>query len=176
MPEFRITKYDPRHRNAEGDYTRDEWTAFSQIGREFDGQVLTDAEYRRAEEAYVSVALAFLREAGCHALFAQSVENAGGSIHAPAEGERLSLVRLDDVIRRILREEFWCRMQGDNGCFIHIGWDYYLYLGVEQECPEARRLATERGLFVEPCVSPYHPEPDQQDQAAAGPMSGQAQT
>ena len=175
MPEFRITKYDPRHRNAEGAYNRDEWTAFSHIGREFGGQVLTDAEYRRVEEAYVAVALAFLREAGCHALVAQGVENAGGSIYAPAEGERLSLVRLGDVIRRILREEFWCRLQGDNG-FIHIGWDYYLYLGVEQECPEARRLAAERVLFVEPCVSPYHPEPDQLDQAAAGPMSGQAKT
>ncbi len=176
MPEFRITKYDPRHRNAEGAYTRDEWTAFSHIGREFDGQVLTDAEYRRVEDAYVSVAVAFLREAGFHALVAQGVENAGGSIYAPAEGERLSLVRLGDVIRRILREEFWCRLQGDNGWFIHIGWDYYLYLGVEQECPEALRLAAERGLFVEPCVSPYHPEPDQQGQVAADPMSGQAQT
>lgn len=164
-----------RYRHAEGSHGRDEWTAFSHIGREFDGQVLTDAECRRVEAAYVSVALAFLREAGCHALVAQGVENAGGSIHAPVEGERLSLDRLGDVIRRILREEFWCRLQDDKG-FIHIGWDYYLYLGVEQECPEARRLAAERGLFVEPCVSPYHPESDQQDQAAAGPMSGQAQT
>ena len=175
MPEWRITKYDPRHRNAKGAYIRDEWTAFSHIGREFDGQVLTDAEYRRVEEAYVSVALAFLREAGCRELFAQGVESARGSTHAPIEGERLSLDRLGDVIRRILREEFWCRLQGENS-FIHIGWDYYLYLGVEQECPEAKRLAAKRGLFVEAYVSPYHPEQDQQDQAGAVPASGQAQT
>jgi hypothetical protein len=47
---------------------------------------------------------------------------------------------------------------------------------VAQECPEARRLAAERGLFVEPCVSPYHPEPDQDDQAGAVPASGQTLT
>jgi hypothetical protein len=175
MPEYRVTKYDPRHRNAEGAYIRDEWTAFYQIGRKFGGVMLTAEAYQRVEDATVSVALAFLREAGCHPFIAQGVENAGGSNHAPDEGEPLSLDRLDDLLRRILREEFWCRLQGDNG-FIHIGWDYYLYLGVEQECPEARRLAAERGLFVEACVSPYHPEPDQEDQTGAVPMSGQAQT
>ena len=60
------------------------------------------------------------------------------------------------------------KLEGDDG-FIHVGWDYYLYVGVAQGCPEARRLAAERGLFVEPCVSPYHPESEQDDRSAAGP-------
>ena len=175
MPEYRVTKYDPRLRDSHGAYTRDEWTAFCHIGRAFGGAMLTAEAYRRVEDAYVSVALAFLREAGCHTLVARGVENAGGSNHAPVEGKRLTLDRLDDLLRRILREEFWCRLEGDHG-FIHVGWDYYLYVGVAQECPEARRIAAERGLFVEPCVSPYHPESEQEDRAAAGPLPGQAKT
>jgi len=34
------------------------------IGRTFDGRVLTPTDYQRAEDAYVATALAFLVEAG----------------------------------------------------------------------------------------------------------------
>ena len=164
-----------RYRHAEGSHGRDEWTAFSHIGREFDGQVVTDAEYRCNEAAYESVMLAFLREAGCLALAAQGVESAGGSAHASAEGDRLSLDYLNDVIRCVLRANFRFRLQATTVSFTLVGIT---------TCTSARSrsasrpgvLAPSGGLFVEPCVSPYHPEPDQQDQAAAGPMSGQAQT
>jgi hypothetical protein len=37
--------------------------------------------------------------------------------------------RIGEIIRRILREEFWCRLEGGQG-FIHFAWDYYMYIGV----------------------------------------------
>jgi hypothetical protein len=73
--EFRVTKYDPAHRDARGAYTRDEWTAVSDIGRAFGGVVLTEPEYRRVEDAYVTAAVAFLREAEVPSLAVAGLEN-----------------------------------------------------------------------------------------------------
>lgn len=44
------------------------------------------------------------------------------------------------------------------GGFVHFGYDYYMYVGVETPCPQAQRLAAQLGLFVEEMRSPYHPE------------------
>ena len=49
--EFRVTMYDPAHRDASGAYTRDDWTAVSDVGSAFAGVVLTEVEYQRVEDA-----------------------------------------------------------------------------------------------------------------------------
>jgi hypothetical protein len=56
---------------------------------------------------------------------------------------------------RVLREDLWCRLDGE-GAFVHFGWDYDMYVGVASACPEAQRLATKVGLFVEEMRSRYH--------------------
>lgn len=154
MFEYRVAKYDPAFRDREGRYLREEWTSVSDIGRLFGGVVLTREDYQRVENDHVEAALAFLREADCGSLLAVGVENHGGSPSAPAEGESLSGPRLEDAIRRLLQEEFWCRLEG-NGCFLHFGYDYYLYVGVLSPCPQACLLASRLGLFVEESVSPH---------------------
>jgi hypothetical protein len=72
----------------------------------------------------------------------------------PWAPDPLGLSAAASVIRRLLREEFWCRLEGADG-FIHIGYDYYMYLGVARQCPGAEALARQAGLFVERFQSPY---------------------
>ena len=153
MLEYRVTKYDPACRNRHGAYARDEWTSACQIGHSFAGVVLTDAEYRRVEDSYVASAVAFMRGAGVPLLRVEGVETY--EIPPPfGEGAVLELFDAEAVIRRVLRAEFWCRLEGAAG-FIHLGYDYYMYVGVAQQCPAAEALAGHRGLFVEPSLSPY---------------------
>jgi hypothetical protein len=57
-------------------------------------------------------------------------------------------------MRRVLREEFWCRLEGPEA-FVHFGYDYYLYVGVPRACPEAEQATRRAGLFVESFRSPY---------------------
>ena len=64
------------------------------------------------------------------------------------------MTEIGEVVRRVLREEFWCRLEGA-GAFIHVGYDYYMYVGIPQACPSAEALASQLGLFVEPFRSPY---------------------
>jgi hypothetical protein len=146
-------------RHPSGHFLGDDWISFTQIGQTFGGVALTEKEYKRVEDAYVSVALAFLTEAGLTAMSVEGLENKRRQPLAFHEGTILRLEQLRELIAGILREEFWCRLRGDKA-FVHFGWDYYMYLGVPHPCPVAERKATELGLYVEEFVSPYHEELD----------------
>jgi len=159
--EYRVTKYDPALRAPTGEYKSDDWIMFSQIGQSFRGAALTEQEYKRVENAYVQAALAFLNESGIAALRVVGLENPRKSQLEFAEGSLLPQESLSDVFGRILRNEFWCRFQADDG-FVHFGWDYYMYIGVPRRCPEAEQTASELGLYVEEFTSPFHKETDDQ--------------
>jgi hypothetical protein len=60
--EYRITKYDPGKRDAQGRYVADEWTMYSQVGQAVGGVVLTIEEYRQTESAYINAVLTLLDE------------------------------------------------------------------------------------------------------------------
>lgn len=152
--EFRVTKYDPAHRDRRGAYTRDKWTAASDIGRAFGGAVLTKPEYQRVEDAYATAAVAFMREAGVFSLAVAGLENYGAVPLPFAEDSALGLAEVGEIVRRVLREEFWCRLEAASA-FIHFGYDYYMYVGVSVACPDAVALARRLGLFPEPFRSPY---------------------
>ena len=156
--EYRVTKYDPALRDGRGAYIADDWTSVKDVGRAFGGVVLTDAEYRRVERAYIDSAVAFLREGGLNSLTVKGLENPKEVALEVDEGSVLSLERLGDVIRKILREEFWCRLECSDG-FAHFGWDYYMYIGVPHRCPKAEHLAEGLGLYPEEFASPYKEEP-----------------
>jgi hypothetical protein len=153
--EYRVTKYDPTFRGR-GAYAREEWTSISDIGKPFRGVLLTEAEYQRVEDAYLTAALRFLSEAGLTELVVEGLENRGRNPLPFGEGCVLSGPELGQALRRVLREEVWCRFEAPNG-FIHVGYDYYMYVGVPQSCPESQKLARELGLFAEPLQSPYRP-------------------
>ena len=155
MNEYRITKYNPSFRDFAGAYTRNEWISVADIGRSFAGVTLTREEYERVEGAYVETAMAFLREAGVSALRVAGLENHRGHLLNFREGSLLPLEQIGDVLRRVLREEFWCRLKGVGG-FVHVGWDFYMYVGVLCPCLAARVRATELGLYVEEFSSPYN--------------------
>lgn len=151
MFECRITKYAPQFRKPTGEYTRHEWTAYSDVGRVYNGVKLTLDEYLRVEEAHLDAAEAFLREAQVPSLTVRGLENALQQQMPLHDGDQLAVHQIREPLRNVLREEFWCRFEGDNS-YIHIGWDYC----VPQSCPHARGLAEKLGLFVEEMPSPHN--------------------
>lgn len=152
MFEYRVTKYDPRVRSSGGTYT--EWTSVSDIGKSFDGFPLTNSEYQRVENTYIASALAFLREADVLSLTVRALENHGDVALAFGDGDVVSLEQVSAILPQVLREKFWCKLEGLDS-FIHVGYDYYMYVGVPLDCPKAEQLAAGLGLFVEPFQSPY---------------------
>lgn len=157
MPGFRLTKYDPRLRDADGAYRVDDWTSISDVGRIFAGRALTADDYQRVEDAYVAAISAAHEDCGAPALFARDVESR--QEFALAEHEPLAGPRLAEVIRGCLRELVWCRIESDDGQFsVHFGWDYYAYLTVAHLSARAQQTARDSGLFLEPFESPYQRE------------------
>ncbi|MBB6096444.1 hypothetical protein HNQ60_005366 [Povalibacter uvarum] len=155
MQHYRVTKYDPARRDLTGAYLSDDWTAHSDIGQSFAGVALTEERYLAAENAYLESAVAFLKEAGVRELAVVGLENAGEHPNPPRDGAAVSIERLPEVLRSLLREEYWCKLEGQSA-FVHVGWDYYMYIGVLAPCPVAESVAQSRGLFVEQIIrSPY---------------------
>jgi hypothetical protein len=148
MHEYRVTKYDPALRDANGAFHGDDWTAVSDVGRSYGGVRLTRQEYDKVERAHIEAALAFLKEGGLDSLRVESLETVEEHPTALHNGSILSIDQLGDVIGQILREELWCNLEGDEA-FIHFGYDYYMYIGVPCPCPDSEVLAAGLGLFVE---------------------------
>lgn len=71
------------------------------------------------------------------------------------EGAVIPRDSLYEVLKGLLREEFWCRLEDEHGSYIHVGWDYYMYVGVPREPSTSIETAPANGLFVEPFESPY---------------------
>ena len=154
MHSFRITKYNPEYRNASGAYTRDDWTSYSDIGCTYAGRTLSLHEYQEVETTYIEVTVGFLRDAGIRELVVCNLEGSEESQTSIKEGAVLTLEQVPHVMRSVLRQEFWCRLEGQS-TYVHIGWDFYMYVGVPIECQLAQVEAKQRGLFVESFITPY---------------------
>jgi hypothetical protein len=101
---------------------------------------------------------AFLEESGTSVVVAEGVEDHNHSFRV-SEGARLSEVDAIDAVRQMLRGEGWCRLLDNDRFYIHVGWDYYLYVGTQQPCERSVALAESKGLFVDrDFPSPYLPQ------------------
>jgi hypothetical protein len=159
MFQYRVTKYDPRNRDEAGHYLHDEWTSYSDIGKSFQGTILTVDDYTRVENAYVEVALAFMLESKSDGLRISCLETRDGYHESGLVlvlGAEVRSDQIKQVCRLCLQDKIWCKLEGDGGRFIHFGWDYYMYLGVPIPCENAQALARQLRLFVEPFESPHH--------------------
>ena len=164
MREYRLTKYNPLFRNEKGFYEPEEWTFFAQVGTEVAGNELTLAEYEATEAAYIQVMISLFEraKAGPFRVSAKVVpfRVSEGQLPPAAlpDGSEVPLSSLPAVLRSLLREEFWCRLTDRKGSFVHVGWDFYVYLGLPSQLESPEAVAQEHHLFLERCVSPHHPE------------------
>lgn len=159
MNSYRVTKYNPKNRDDQGRYRASEWTSISDIGQKYCGHVLTEEKYEEIENSYLDIALAFLKEAGVTHMV---VKFDPGEISPPRKyrhGDAVDVVAVRKILRSLLREHYWCCLESGSGAFIHVGYDYYMYVGSPTEGSKWKALATARNLFVEEiCASPYKTE------------------
>ena len=152
MHEFRVTKYDPSKRDDVDRYLdKEEWTDFSDVGNS-----VSLEEYESVERAYIKSAVEFIAGSGITSLKVVGLEDSRRQCQIK-EHENISIESLEPVLRALLRGDCWCRLEGEEG-FVHIGWDYYMYIGVNRLDGSAIHNTECRGLYVETFVSPYHPE------------------
>lgn len=167
--QWRVTKYNPDFRDENGHYTLiEEWTCPSEIGKTINGKEFTLDEYLQIEAAYINSAIKFIEESGINSLRILGLEcniseEDRTSLLYEKEFEKLVLkedllvnkneIRL--ICKMILRNFLWCELYSKDNFFVHFGWDYYMFIGSNVNCLSAIEFATNNGLFVEQCQSPY---------------------
>jgi hypothetical protein len=121
----------------------------------FRGERLTLSTYLDVEARHLAVLALFLEESGTSRVVAEGVEDRFGTFRV-SEGSELSPVAAIETVRQLLREEGWCRLVDRDRFYIHVGYDYYVYVGTEEPCDRSLALAERTGLFVDPDFpSPY---------------------
>jgi hypothetical protein len=176
MHGWRISKYDPRFRDEHGLYQKDEWIGAGQIGEVFPDGVLSEQEYLRVEDLYVSAVLRLWIAAGEPALQIRALETSapfglpaqsdsladvGFRGWFPSEGASITQAALIAAITRwCLREFGSCELVAGD-LRVSFGYDYYLHVATTSDVADARRAVLESGLFIEPYE---FVEPERQDE------------
>jgi hypothetical protein len=118
--------------------------------------VLTLDRYLEVEAGYLRVGAAFLAAADVETMTALDVESYNARWW-PEDGESLSALESVDVVREMLRERGFCRLAAPHDVYVHVGYDYYLYIGGNVSCERTLKVAAEASLFVDrDFPSPYH--------------------
>ena len=164
---WRITKYNPKNRDQNGFYQKNEWTSVSDIGKTFDDGVLTFDDYLLCENAYIDAIVMFMHGNNVEFINIEGLEEGNyiefTDFSEPYVREFYRSLRNDMLISKnnvaqlskfILRELVWCKLTSDR-MFVHFGYDYYVYVGSEQPLENVINIITNSGLFVEPFISPY---------------------
>ena len=168
MHEYRVTKYDPQFR-VDGAYTRSEWMSIADVGHTFDGRLFTTADYECAEQRHIDFLIALATREAAFPLTIRSLEDRRPE--SPwMENQQITADALPGIVRDVLREECWCRLEAHN-FFIHFGYDYYMYVGCTHTTEAITALAASHALYAEPMQSPYHPEAADEIPADLRPMT-----
>ncbi len=152
MSVFRISKYDPRLRIC-GKYMADEWTDYSDIGRSFDGKILTEEEYLSIENRYLCCIRDIMNCSCIPYMLISGLEIYEKCIWS--EGCIVSVEKIDTIIRDCFRNVCWCKLEYDD-MYIHFGYDFYIYVSTHSEADVVNEICNRYSLFAEEIfASPY---------------------
>ena len=167
---FRVSKYNPIYRNEKGYYLKEEWTDFSDIGKEFLGKKLTFEEYVEQEKAYIVTVLEIANLLEIEHFYLSGVEiyysdddKESGELFdffrkyqnfQIETGKIIEMSLLEEIVSLILRNNFWARIVSER-MEVHFGYDYYMYIGVSEKLDDAKSIPEKHGLFIENRTSPY---------------------
>jgi len=168
-----VTKYEinkfPPSLFKHGRFLREDWTACSDIGRTTLGGPLDRQEYLRVEGLYVAAVTTLARTVEPDLLQVHDVElwdtasdhlaNLGlaeilDGAAAAAEGEPVAGDRLDNLVRRCLREVAWLELMVAPKLLVHFGYDMRLIVAASIPLAEPLDQIRSSGLFVYPSDAP----------------------
>ena len=174
MHHYQITKYDKILRGDTGVFLGpDEWTDASEIGSLVGGKILDLQEYLRVENLYIDAVLrlfdasnlSYLRLccAGLDKKDLNKLLTSKRHLHDSAffdfdfaEDRKILRQEIPTVIKLILRNIAWARLEWSGKFYAHFGWDYYMYVGSHEAAENIIDEIEASGLYaVEIPDSPY---------------------
>ena len=152
---WQITKYDPKNRDENRVYLKDDWTEYGDIGQTFDGKKLTFAEYLEVEAKYIQAVLLFMECLGIDTLKVTDLiyrarlrKKALIDGKMIIEGTHYNYEMIAFLIQSMLRDKFDCMLEAEN-MRVRFCYDYYMVLACSMPCPSTIKQIENMGLFVE---------------------------
>lgn len=166
-----IVKYSPQNYDSNGVYTADEWTSMWDVGRKFDGKLLTLEEYLRVEQRYVSVILSIMKATNCKYMTIQYLEadkkyitsciksskfydidcDLLKSMPLLEEKRRIHISKITDIIRLSLREYIYVVLRNkEHKLQVQFGYDYYLNVSCSLNGETLKNIVCREGLYLDP--------------------------
>ncbi|MCQ2185671.1 MAG: hypothetical protein MJY92_02975 [Bacteroidales bacterium] len=165
VPE-QLIKYNPDFYDEQGRYMADEWDSYFDIGKRFNGQILSAEKYRAVEESFVSAIKDLLVASGCRYVticliedhftgtghkgkLAKECQELYSQISQYKEGKRISVNEIDAVIKLCLREQYWCALVNEKKhMHVDFGYDYYVHILSRLSDVVKHEIAKKHGLFI----------------------------
>ncbi|WP_018888339.1 hypothetical protein [Paenibacillus massiliensis] len=171
MNKYRITKYNPFFREANGNYLREDWMSISDIGKKFEGNILTVEEYKSVEDKYVKViqlimdytntpfiVVSDVRRSTDDSGFEKSInkyrelyneEYLKDIYYNLIDTMKFSSQQIDSLVRLLLREEIGAEVYFETNLKVFIGYDFLMGIHTDRPIEVIIPKIEEIGLFVE---------------------------
>ena len=146
MFQYRVSKYNPELRDENQAYAKEEWTSYSDIGKEFSDGVLSEKEYLKVEKEYIDFIYELFNEF--------KIEKIKILKQEPKNFLKKTSYDVDDkllytIIQKNIREEFWCKFKVEKFEF-YMGYDFYLHIDFTNDTEKLlEQLAKKHSLFLE---------------------------
>lgn len=164
--DYPIIKYNPKFRNEEGGYTKNEWISYSDIGNIFEGKLFVKEDYLKVEELYVKAAFLVLEFFSANRIKVNHVfklsnykdfkKNNDLDLYETYDNIRKGdIIKDKQVISQLLKlrlREYIVQLDilidRESRSEIIFGFDYYMYLRTNVEVDVLMNHINGLGLFT----------------------------
>ncbi|MBQ3207619.1 MAG: hypothetical protein IJN30_00090 [Bacteroidales bacterium] len=146
-----IVKYSPEYYDENGVYQRNEWTAFSDIGKEYEGKVVTKEDYLDVENRFIDITQSILKAAGCTYITLGYIYSRRKNLK---EGKRVRISDIAPYIRLALRgKAYIVFINSKRNIQFDFSEDYlYMHLYCRISDSQLNSIVESRGLYLDPRV------------------------
>lgn len=158
MYSYRISKYKPILRDNNDNYTDlEEWTSFNDIGKVLRGELFTYEKYIIIENKYIETIFYFMEYLNIQTFIIKDLEiyDAENLLENVSDNNVIDKNSLKNLLKLILREKIWAKLEYNNDLKIHFGYDYYMYVITKKTSNTLLEKITGLDLYVEKFNSPY---------------------
>ena len=165
-----IVKYPPSGYNKDGIYTYDDWTSISDIGKSFNGKILSAKDYLKVENQYINTVLMVMSALDCKYLTIEYIEvnqdriindieiykkkygiSITGTLPKLKRKMRISQINIPNILRLCLRElcyiVFSCKSKKLK---LYFSYEYYLNIKCPIDSNTLSQIVKRNNLYLDP--------------------------
>jgi hypothetical protein len=167
METYRVSKYNPKYRDSEGNYTKHEWWSYVEIGEMFDNKLFTIENYLLLENSYISTIKDLAKYLYIKSLLISEMtktemlipenflklyeDNLISYYNSLYENQEIPYSDLNKLLKLLLRQDITGHLEDKHSKLsIDFGYDYYMFIKTDKKNKtKLNEICNQNGLFME---------------------------